>query len=135
MDINYEDGSDSKISPPLKFLSKQFLTKLVFLCKKDAFLIAANILCYSDKAKEELLSTVTELLNDLSKQELQSFYIQVDDGNNLILFIIKTTKQVEEKKTVVTKNKGKKAEESYILDFLAAENDDPRVKQLEKMLK
>ena len=92
MDINYEDGSDSKISPPLKFLSKQFLAKLVSLCKKDAFLIAANILCYSDKAKEELLSTVTELLNDLSKQELQSFYIQVDDGNNLILFSIKTTK-------------------------------------------
>ena len=27
------------------------------------------------------------------------------------------------------------AEESYILDFLAAENIDPRVKQLEKMLK
>lgn len=54
MDINYEEGSDTKISPPLKFLSKSFFNKLVSLCKKDVFLIAVNILCYSDKPKEEL---------------------------------------------------------------------------------
>lgn len=40
------------------------MSKLISLCKNDAFLIAVNIICYSDKAKEELLSNVTELLDD-----------------------------------------------------------------------
>jgi hypothetical protein len=45
MDINFK-AEDPNISPPWKFLEKEFLQKLVDISNNECSYIAINVLCY-----------------------------------------------------------------------------------------
>ncbi len=60
MDINFK-AEDPNISPPWKFLSKEFLQKLVDISDPKCSYIALNVLCYDKESKVKLIENLKQV--------------------------------------------------------------------------
>ena len=84
MDINYEEGKESTISPPLKFMQPEYVQKLIQLLKPNG-LLTFNIICYDKKVLEEAV----ELLKKAASEEVKIFFIHCESEMNYELFFVK----------------------------------------------
>ena len=58
VDINYIGDDDPTISPPWKYLSKEFLNKLISMTNGKEFYLAINTICYDKEAQEKLVKAL-----------------------------------------------------------------------------
>lgn len=84
MDINYEEGHESNISPPLKFMAPEYVTKLLQLLKPNG-LLTFNIICYD----KPTLQKAVDLLKTSAAESVQMFFIHCESEMNYELFFVK----------------------------------------------
>jgi hypothetical protein len=82
MDVNFSD-EDVNLSPPAKFLSKQFIEKLSSLANSENCYIAINTIYTSDDAKK----TVLENLKKVEGLDLIALVENIDDCANKIVML------------------------------------------------
>jgi len=55
VDINYEEDGESKISPPIKFFSAEFISKLAIIANNESSLIAFNVVVSDDESRKKVV--------------------------------------------------------------------------------
>lgn len=83
MDISYAETENS-ISPPLKFMSAEYVGRLLALLKPNG-LLTFNIICYD----KPLLEKAVELLKATAQDTVQMYFIHCESEMNYIIYFVK----------------------------------------------
>ena len=85
IDINFEEGEDIGISPPLKFFASEFLAKLVDIAKEEGGLIAINTIIDGDSNRRKVVQSLK------ATQGCIKFSSGMQEDVNEVFFLAKGT--------------------------------------------
>lgn len=97
MDINYEE-LNSAISPPMKFMAKPYVSRLLALLK-DNGLLTFNIVCYD----KEMLETAVATLKEATDENVSLYFRHCESEMNYEIYFVKGEADFEKRSENLTK--------------------------------